>query len=157
MEGRRAFLKEIASRSAGLWGLVPLPRSLAGESRLETRNSMYRLRDGVCYRVDRGLGRPNHVDPCDFIGMRVVGWLLRDDPTRTLSLEWHPGALAVLWRPRGSSASRSAVAMTSPSIAFRQVPTSSPRIAARSASRPSIPPPLPARVAASGPHAPRSS
>jgi len=116
----------------GLWGLVPLPRTLAGEARIETRNSIYRLLDGVCYRVDRGLGRPNAVDPADFIGMRVVGWLMRDDPSRTLSLEWRAGANAVLWRPKGGSTPRSAVALTSPSVAFRQVAASAPRPPRRS-------------------------
>ncbi len=120
-DGRRAFLKGIAARSAKVWNLSTLPPRLAGETRLETRNSVYRLRDGVCYRVDRTAERPPSADGEAFVGMRVVGWLMRDDASRGLSLEWRPGAHAVLWRPHATEAPRSSVAMTSPSIALRAV------------------------------------
>lgn len=136
MDERRARLKELASRSARLWGLMPLPDRLSGETRIETRNTLYRVRDGICYSVEREDGS-GKVDPGAFIGMRVVGWVLRDDPGGSLTLDWQPGAYAVLWRPRSSPDSRSAVALTSPTIAFSRV-------------RRTQPPPLPLSAVATG-------
>jgi hypothetical protein len=143
MDTRRSRLKELAARSARLWGLMPVPESLAGEARIETRNTVYRLRDGVCYAVQRD--DPGRVDPSAFVGMRVVGWLWRDDPRSVMSLEWQPGAYAILWRKGNGPLDRSAVALTSASIAFRQVERS---MAVRAAPmhRSSVPPPLPATV-----------
>jgi hypothetical protein len=135
MDTRRARLKELAARSARLWGLMPLPEGLVGETRVETRNTLYRFRNGVCYSVQRD-EKAGRKDPTAFMGMRLVGWLWRDDPRSVLSLEWQPGAYAVLWKPGSEQGDRSAVALTSPSIAFRQV--------ARSAA-PS-PPPLPLAI-----------
>src|SRR5208283_4475741 len=120
MDTRRARLKELAARSARLWGLMPLPDGLVGETRVETRNTVYRFRNGVCYSVNRE-EQAGRKDPQAFMGMRLVGWLWRDDPRSVLSLEWQPGAYAVLWRPGSAQGDRSAVALTSPSIAFRQV------------------------------------
>lgn len=144
MDTRRARLKELAARSARLWGLMPLPEALVGETRVETRNTVYRLRDGVCYSVQRE-AQAGRRDPAAFVGMRLVGWLWRDDPRSVLSLEWQPGAYAVLWRPGSGQGDRSAVALTSPSVAFRQV--------ARPAApvppplrRVSTPPPLPLAI-----------
>lgn len=132
MDSRRAYLKDLAARSARAWGNSPLPPVFAGETRIETRNTTYQLRDGICYAVhrneDAGHGRAH---PSAFVGMRIVGWLMREDPRAGISLEWRPGAYAVLWRPRAESASEhSAVALTSSSSAFRVV--------ART-----VPPPLP--------------
>jgi len=136
MDKRRAYLKELAARSARRWSAQPLPRCFAGETRIETRNTVYLLRDGVCTMVtrreDAGGGRAH---PAAFSGMRVVGWLLRDDPRAEVVADWRPGAYAVLWRPRAAGEAHSAVALTSSTIAFHVV--------ARS-----LPPPLPALVPA---------
>jgi hypothetical protein len=144
MDLRRAQLKELAARSARLWGNMPIPPALRGETRVETRNTVYRLRDGICERIDRdGGGRPGSAHPDAFVGMRIVGWLLRDDPRSPLSLEWQPGAYAVLWRPRMGPTDRSAVALTSPTIAFQRV-VRSVTPAPSGIVRVSTPPPLPA-------------
>jgi hypothetical protein len=145
MDSRRARLKELAARSARLWGLMPLPEVLSGETRIETRNAVYRLRDGICYSVQRHdpHAAQARLDPSAFVGMRVVGWLWQDDPRSVLSLDWQPGAYAVLWRRGTGGGDRSAVALTSPTVAFRQAPRSAP-VRSEPARRPSGPPPLPA-------------
>ena len=53
MDQRRAYLKELSARSARRWSAQPLPRCFAGETRIETRNTVYVLRDGVCIMVTR--------------------------------------------------------------------------------------------------------
>jgi hypothetical protein len=126
---------------------MPLPLSLAGETRVETRNTVYRLRDGVCYSVERSGEPPGH-DPSAFVGMRVVGWMRREDTAGVLSLEWEPGSYAVLWRPRAAPADRSAVALTSASIAFlrgERTAPASPHARAREDGR-GAPLPLPLAI-----------
>ena len=148
MDSRRERLKELAARSARLWGLMPIPEVLSGETRIETRNAVYKLHDGICYSVRRDdpHGRLDpRLDPSAFIGMRVVGWLWQDDPRSVLSLEWRPGAYAVLWRRGHGPADRSAVALTSATVAFRNVtPTVPVRAAAQR--RSTTPPPLPPAI-----------
>jgi hypothetical protein len=144
MDSRRAYLKDLAARSARSWGSTPLPPAFSGETRIETRNTTYQLRDGICYAVQRnedaGQGRAH---PSAFVGMRIVGWLMREDPRAGISLDWHPGAYAVLWRSRSeNTAEHSAVALTSSSSAFRVVArTVPPQLPQPQPSRPSAPPP----------------
>jgi hypothetical protein len=156
MDSRRAYLKDLAARSARAWGSTPLPPVFAGETRIETRNTIYQLRDGVCYAVNRneeaGQGRAH---PSAFVGMRIVGWLMREDPRAGISLDWRPGAYAVLWRSRAGSTEHSAVALTSSSSAFRvvarTVPAPLPEPSRQSAPPPAtlrVPPPLVARAPA---------
>ena len=138
MDSRRAYLKDLAARSARAWGNTPLPPVFAGETRIETRNTMYLLRDGVCYAVHRNEGaEQGKAHPSAFVGMRIVGWLMREDPRAGISLDWRPGAYAVLWRSRAESTEHSAVALTSSSSAFRVV--------ARSVA-PSLPQPKPSQA-----------
>jgi len=122
---------------------MPLPEGLVGETRVETRNTVYRFRNGVCYSVKRE-EQAGRKDPQAFMGMRLVGWLWRDDPRSVLSLEWQPGAYAVLWKPGSAQGDRSAVALTSPSIAFRQVQPAAP--SPPPLRRVSTPPPLPLAI-----------
>lgn len=146
MDSRRTYLKDLAARSARTWGTTPLPPAFSGETRIETRNTTYQLRDGVCYAVhrneDAGQGRAH---PSAFVGMRIVGWLSREDPRAGISLEWRPGAYAVLWRPRADSTEHSAVALTSSSSAFRVVARTVPPPLPQPA-RASTPPPAPVRI-----------
>ena len=143
MDSRRTRLKELVARCGPLWEQTPLPESLAGESRIETRNTLYELRDGVCHSVHRdSVG--GSFDPALFLGMRVVGWLPSGERGTTLSLQWQPGAHAVLWRPKTGPGDRSAIALTSPSVAFRQT---APCPSAPPPARPrSVPPPLPLSI-----------
>jgi len=147
MDSRRAYLKELAARSARTWGNSPLPPAFAGETRIETRNTTYQLRDGVCYAVQRnedaGQGRAH---PSAFVGMRIVGWLMREDPRSGISIDWRPGAYAVLWRSRAETSEHSAVALTSSSSAFRVVARTMPPLPQPQPSRPSAPPPATQRV-----------
>jgi hypothetical protein len=142
MDQRRAYLKNLAARSARRWSAAPLAPCFAGETRIETRNTVYQLRDGVCYvvtrREDAGAGR---MHPSAFVGMRIVGWLLRDDPEVGITSEWRPGAYAVLWRPREGSEEHSAVALTSASLGFRVVARSVGAQARTPTFRPPAPPP----------------
>ncbi|HEY1697817.1 MAG TPA: hypothetical protein VGG39_36905 [Polyangiaceae bacterium] len=155
MDERRAYLKQLAARSARTWSSTPLPSCFAGETRIETRNTLYELRDGVCYAVKRqqgaGTGKRH---PSEFIGMRVVGWLMRDAPMQGITLEWQPGAYAVLWRPREAGEEHSAVALTSTTHAFQGVlrpslppaPLLPTTAGGRGGGRVSTPPPLPLAV-----------
>jgi hypothetical protein len=155
MDQRRAYLKQLAARSARRWSTAPLPPSLAGETRIETRNTIYELSDGICQAVSRqedaGAGR---MHPSAFVGMRLVGWLMRDDPDAGITPEWKPGAYAVLWRPREASEEHSAVALTSTTLAFRAVTRAVPSAPAprEATHRPvrsgrlSSPPPLPLAI-----------
>jgi hypothetical protein len=127
MDQRRAYLKELAARSARRWSAEPLAPCFAGETRIETRNTVYHLREGVCFLVThREEVAQRKMAPSAFHGMRVVGWLMRDDPQAGITPEWRPGAYAVLWRPRDSGEEHSAVALTSSSIAFRVVARTTP-------------------------------
>jgi hypothetical protein len=122
MDERRAYLKKLASQSARRWATAPLPAAFAGETRIETKNTVYRLTDGVCHAVTRHEGDDaGRMHPSAFEGMRLVGWLMRDDPQAGIRLDWRAGAYAVLWRPRGEGEEHSAVALTSTSHAFRVV------------------------------------
>ena len=57
-----------------------------GEALFETRNSRYRLIDGVLYQAsDEAL-----------VGAELVGWLLENGTSSTVSPWWTPGARAVL-------------------------------------------------------------
>ena len=78
----RTLKQRLAARSARRWSATPLPECFAGETRIETRNTCYLLRDGVCHAVSRQQElRPGPMPhPSEFVGMRVVGWLLRDAP-----------------------------------------------------------------------------
>ncbi len=147
MDSRRERLKELAARSARLWGLMPIPEILSGETRIETRNTVYKLRDGICYSVRRD-DPQGRLDPTAFIGMRVVGWLWQDDPRSVLSLEWQPGAYAVLWRRGTGPGDRSAVALTSATVAFRKI---APSVPVRAAAQARPPPRLPCRPRSSVP------
>ena len=150
VDERRRYLKQLAARSARAWGSTPLPPCFAGETRIETRNTVYQLRDGVCYAVSRrDEASPGRLHPSEYVGMRIVGWLMRDAPQAGISLEWEAGAYAVLWRPRDAGEEHSAVALTSTSLAFRriaramQAPVPGSEPATVRSGRISTPPPLP--------------
>jgi hypothetical protein len=122
MDERRAYLKQLAARSARRWSSAPLPECFVGETRIDTRNTCYQLRDGICYAVTRhegGGGGQKH--PSEFVGMRIVGWLMRETPRQGIMHEWQPGAYAVLWRPREGDEAHSAVALTSTTQSFRTI------------------------------------
>jgi hypothetical protein len=146
VDQRRAFLKELAARSARQWSATPLPATFLGETRIETRNTCYSLLDGVCYAVTRhqGAGEGPRA-PSEYVGMRIVGWLMRDAPRQGIAHAWQPGAYAVLWRPREGDEAHSAVALTSATSAFRVAPQPNPQaLTTRPGGRRlSTPPPLP--------------
>jgi hypothetical protein len=127
MDERRYYLKDLASRQARLWGTAPLPPCYAGETRIETRNTVYEMLDGICQSAVRRDRAPvSRSDPYAFVGMRVVGWLTREDPQGGLTLDWRPGAYAVLWRPRAEGEEHSAVALTSSTIGFKKAQRTAP-------------------------------
>lgn len=140
MNERRAFLKQLATRSADLWARAVQFGTFQGESKIVTRNTIYQLRDGVCVGVTRRDG-DFRSDPGVFVGMRMIGWLAYDDPRAGLMQSWRPGAYAVLWRPRAANEEHASVALTSASLAYETIPREPLPI------RRSAPPPLPARAA----------
>jgi hypothetical protein len=144
MDERRAYLKQLAARSARRWSSNPLPDVFAGETRIETRNTVYLLVDGVCYAVRRQPGSASDRMPSSaYVGMRMVGWLRQDDPQGGVSHEWTHGAFAVLWRPRAGAEEHSAVALTSTSSAFHRIAREAHPASAVRVARVSTPPPLP--------------
>ena len=88
MDGRRAYLKQLAARSARRWSSAPLPASFAGETRIETRNTLYLLLDSVCYGTRPQPGSSSQRVPCEaYVGMRLVGWLRYDYPRRGITFK----------------------------------------------------------------------
>jgi hypothetical protein len=157
MDERRVFLKTLAHKSAEAWASSPVDPALRGETRIETRNTIYQLRDGVCVGVTRRTSNGWRADPTVFIGMRVVGWLAYENPRAGLAPAWRPGSYAVLWRPRRTADIHSSVALTSATLAFEKVSppkkSTPPPLPAR-ASSPPPPPPAPARTSAPPPPPP---
>jgi hypothetical protein len=122
MNDRRAYIKGLASRASRSWGSTPLPACLAGETRVETHNTVYLLRDGVCHTIARrdetGATRTHKAE---LFGMRLMGWVGSRDPGAPLRLEWRRGMHAVLWRPRRNGEKHSVIALTSPTLGFRAI------------------------------------
>ena len=117
---RRLYLKQLAATASTRWGRAPLPACLSGDLRLETRNTVYLLHDGVCQSISRheyASNTPTHRTDL-LIGMRIVGWVPNNDDTVTLQPDWRRGLRAVLWRPRQPGEKHSVVALTSPTLAF---------------------------------------
>jgi hypothetical protein len=121
MDGRRACLKDLVERWADAWGRASQVRQVRGDTRVETKNTIYQFRDGVCVAVTRREGS-SRVDPTLFIGMRLVGWLAGRDPAQGLTHTWTKGAYAVLWRPREAHEPHSSVALTSSTLSMRHAP-----------------------------------
>jgi hypothetical protein len=136
MDERRAFLKSLAQRSADAWGAAAPEGALRGETRIETRNTIYQLRDGVCIGITRRESHGWRADPTVFIGMRVVGWLAYENPRAGITAAWRPGSYAVLWRQRRAKDVHSSVALTSASLSFEK---------ADGAPKKAAPPPVPPR------------
>ena len=111
MQARRALLKKLAMIN----DLEASSRaSFDGESWLESRNTVFRFRDGVCFdlasRDPRKTARAQAL-----VGMRLVGWVVSEGTLFTH--RWEAGGCAVLWRP-GSGVSEEAIAMTSATTSF---------------------------------------
>ena len=137
MDQRRSYLKDLATKLADSWASSATPIAFSGQARVDTRNTSYRFEDGVCCSVtrnERTWRADSSADLTQMIGMRLVGWLLHDDPYAGLQQQWRPGAYAVLWRARRASDAHSSVALTSATTAM----TATRRV--------STPPPLPARA-----------
>jgi hypothetical protein len=113
MEARRALLKRLASVTdwSGSKGAA-----LEGESWIQTRNTIYRFRDGVCVQVSCSDGR-KRARASALVGMRLVAWLAGSENHARIALEWEPGAYAVLWRPESENGEE-VMAMTSRTTAF---------------------------------------
>jgi len=111
MQARKALLQKLAMVSD--WDAASRA-SFKGESWLESRNTLYRFRDGVCFDV--GTREPRRAARArSLVGMRLVGWLDRE--RSTFMHEWRDGACAVMWRPAGPR-EEEAVALTSPTTVF---------------------------------------
>jgi len=111
MHARKALLKRLATIND--WEAASRA-FFGGESWLESRNTVYRFRDGVCFDVATRDPRKS-ARARALIGMRLVGWLAAKGSL--LSDEWQAGASAVLWRP-GRADAEEAVAMTSATHSF---------------------------------------
>jgi hypothetical protein len=96
MDARRNWLRHLAtSNSAQKWARSCDPGLFAGTVRVRTRNTTYLFRNGSCFAVTTGdSDRPA---TSDFVGMKLVGWLLGDRDQLFLTREWKEGVCAVLW------------------------------------------------------------
>ncbi len=123
MHARRALLESLASLNGwheGRDGRESPPDAFVGDTCVETRNTIYRLRDGVCFGVTSrdhaGRGRRSAL-----VGMCIVGWLMPGTPgglRPRITRRWEQGACAVLFRPSASGEGDGAMALTSPSLEF---------------------------------------
>jgi hypothetical protein len=116
MKARRALLKKLAAITD--WDTAKRA-ALDGEAWLETRNTTYRFRDGVCFAVACRDPKKNERAGV-LVGMRLVGWLCSSAGSVRFSFAWEAGAAAVLWRAQvdGVEGSEEAMAMTSPTTLF---------------------------------------
>jgi hypothetical protein len=119
MQARKALLRKLATVAD--WDAAA--RALfAGESWLETRNTIYRFRDGVCFEVaSRDPGKAARAQA--LIGMRLVGWVAGKGSVFTN--DWETGACALLWRAgcdagAGRERREEAMAMTSRTTLFKR-------------------------------------
>ena len=133
MDARRTYLKDLATQLADAWAASATPAALSGDARVDTRNTTYLFKEGVCTSVTRR-DRAWRSDPTEMIGMRLVGFLLHDDPYAGLQQRWRAGAYAVLWRGRRTGDAHSSVALTSATTSMT------------AERRASSPPPLPSRA-----------
>jgi hypothetical protein len=114
MDVRKTWLKHLAtSNSVQRWALACDPETFAGTARVQTRNTTYLFRNGSCFGVTTG--DPERGAISDFVGMKLVGWLLGDADQLYLARKWQAGVCAVLW---GAPGSTRPVALTSPTVRF---------------------------------------
>ena len=117
-DARRALLKKLATVTD--WDAASRA-SFAGESWLETRNTLYRFRDGVCFAVASRDPRKAALARA-IVGMRLVGWL--SGSGARIAREWEAGARGLLWRSQrdGDDGERSdeTMAMTSKTVSFKR-------------------------------------
>ncbi len=106
----RQWLKDLA-------GTAIIPLGLEGRQRLETRHTIYIVRDGLCVDIARRNCSEEDGSETAMLHMRVVGWLLEVEGQRRLVEKWLPGARAVLWRA-ADHVRPSKIALTSPSFGF---------------------------------------
>src|SRR5260221_3684754 len=119
LQNKRRYLHKLAAACAAAWREAPCQPEMRGGTRVETKNTVYRFRDGICISVTRQDGAWRS-DPTALIGMKLVGWLART-PNAELANEWEPGAYAVLWRPREGADVPSSIGLTSAAHLFRLV------------------------------------
>jgi hypothetical protein len=113
------YMKRLAAGASCTWGTTPQPECFAGEKRIETRNTLYLLRDGVCQStLQRECSNTTGTHKTDLVGMRLMGWVASDVHSAPLQLEWMLGMHAVLWRPRREGERHSVIALTSATLAF---------------------------------------
>ena len=74
----------------------------AGECWLESRNTLYRFRDGACIAVGCENARKARARREPLVGMRLVGWIAGSAERAVFTYEWQAGACAVLWREAAS-------------------------------------------------------
>ena len=78
MDARRTWLNHLAnSNSVQKWAHACDPYLFAGTCRVQTRNTTYLFRNASCFGVTSG--NPEHPTLSDFVGMKLVGWLLARD------------------------------------------------------------------------------
>jgi hypothetical protein len=88
------------------------PAAWRGEMIVSTRHTVYRLKDGVCTGVhNQDVAHKRG----DFVGMKILGWLVDEDTLPAVSRRWRLGASAILIRPGALGQS---LALTSPTVDF---------------------------------------
>jgi hypothetical protein len=114
MHPRKALLKMLATDSGSF--VASGPNAFDGETCIETRNTIYRLRDGVCFAVLHR-DRSKRARASALVGMKMVGWVPQGGTPR-LTRAWQLGACAVLFRPAAANEEDGSLALTSPTTDF---------------------------------------
>lgn len=118
MEARTEFLLRLASITD--W-VAASRAAVRGESWIESRNTIYRLRDGVCFDV-ASRDPQKTARARTLVGMRLVGWLVKAGSLVTAV--WEPAAFGILWRA-DAGGGEEAIAMTSATTNFARGQSSS--------------------------------
>jgi hypothetical protein len=124
MDARKAWLTQLAaSPSVQDWALACAPATFDGTARVQTRNTTYLFRNGSCFAVTSS--DPDRGTTPDFVGMKLVGWLVTDYPQLHLTRVWRTGVCAVLWGVPGRAGLP--VALTSPTQRFARFTSTGPQ------------------------------
>jgi hypothetical protein len=111
MSSRKALIKDLLAEGAEF---VTDPTPWLGDMTVCTSNTSYRFSNGVCTAVQRFDEKHGRTD---FLGMRLVGWLVDEETEPRISAIWRPGASALLLR---KGLVRDSLALTSPTCQIRR-------------------------------------
>lgn len=121
MDRRTSFLVKLARQSAATWHAL-CAQAFAGETVIETENTVYRLENGVFVgRAKKAADRTGPFEPAPgMLGARLLGFLVDEGGLFSISPRWRKGALAVFWRPglEKNEIDPKSIVLTTPTLTF---------------------------------------